>query len=100
MSWWEVRTFVEAAIQQAGVTSWPAAGTPAWCALSGGDPRKWAALFDDAQHWALRVDTAQEAMAEASRDLSSAADWSAANRYVTTHNAFYAARPWLKRVTQ
>jgi hypothetical protein len=38
------------------------------------DPRKVAALFDAAQHWALRVETSQQAQAETSRDISAAAD--------------------------
>lgn len=51
------------------------AGTPEWCALSDQDPRKLAALLDAAQHWALRVDTAQEAQAQASRAVSEALPW-------------------------
>ena len=61
----------------ASVASWPMAGTPEWCALDDEDPVKIAALFDAAQHWALRVETCQQAACEASREISTAADWSA-----------------------
>jgi hypothetical protein len=61
----------------AKVESWPMAGTPEWCALDDSDPVKTAALFDAAQHFALRVETRQEAACEASRDVCDAADWSA-----------------------
>jgi hypothetical protein len=52
-------------------------GTPEWCALESSDPRKLAALYDAAQHHALRVETAQAARAEASRAVAGAADWAA-----------------------
>ena len=51
-------------------------GTPAWCELPDDAPAKWAAVLDAAQHWALRVETCQEHLAEASRDVSAAEDWS------------------------
>jgi hypothetical protein len=75
------------------------AGTPEWCALEDSDPRKTAALFDAAQHWALRVDSLQEAECAASRDVSAAADWSAIAQHVKDRNELYAQRPWLKRVS-
>jgi hypothetical protein len=53
------------------------AGTPEWCALPDDDPVKLAALFDAARHHALRLDVNQAARAEASRDISAAADWPA-----------------------
>jgi len=75
------------------------AGTPEWCALDDNDPVKTAALLDAARHWALRVDTCQEAACEASRDISAAADWSTVARKNLVRNAFYAHRPWLKRMS-
>ncbi|WP_236595377.1 DUF2742 domain-containing protein, partial [Mycobacterium intracellulare] len=54
----------------------PMVGSVEWCALAHDDPRKLAAVFDAAQHWALRVETAQEARAEASHTISAAEDWS------------------------
>jgi hypothetical protein len=73
VAWWEVHQWV--AGQLADVDDWPMAGTPAWCALDDTDPRKVAALFDAAQHHALRVETSQEQRAQASRDVSAAPDW-------------------------
>ena len=52
-------------------------GTPAWCQLPDTDRRKWAALLDAARHWALRVETAQQARAEAAKDVAQAEDWGA-----------------------
>lgn len=76
---------------------WPMLGTPAWCSLAHDDPGKWCALLDGAQHWALRVETSQEARCGASRTVSAAADWSAIGSERLKLNAFYAARPWLRR---
>jgi len=60
--------------------------------------RRQAALLDAAQHWALRVETCQEAQADASRAVSVALDWSALARGINQRTDFYAARPWLRRV--
>jgi hypothetical protein len=95
VSWWEVRELILPALDQ--VTDWPMLGTPAWCRLADDDPRKWAALLDGAQHWALRVDSCQEARAEASRAVSAAADWPAVAQEIRQRSEFYAAKPWLKR---
>lgn len=94
-SWWSVREFVAPMLTSVG--TWPMVGTPEWCALPDDDARKIAAIYDAAQHWALRVESSQAARAEASRDVSAAADWSAIAADVYNHAAFYAARPWLKR---
>ena len=75
VSWWDVHEYVAPLLGQIG--SWPMAGTPAWCDLDDDDPVKLAAIYDAAQHHALRVETAQAALAEAGRDVSAAADWSA-----------------------
>jgi hypothetical protein len=74
VAWWEVHTFVAPTLSEVG--SWPTAGTPEWCSLQDDDPAKLAGLLDAAQHWALRVETAQQAQCEASRAVSAAADWS------------------------
>jgi Protein of unknown function (DUF2742) len=96
VSWWSVREFVQPYLDAVG--SWPMAGTPAWCALDGTDPAKWAALLDGGQHWALRVETCQQACCEASRDISAADDWSRVATKMVQRESFYAARPYLKRV--
>lgn len=73
--WWAVHQFVSPLLERAG--SWPMAGTPEWSALADDDPAKWAALLDGARHHALRVETAQQGLAQASRDISAAENWSA-----------------------
>lgn len=74
VSFWSVHECVAPLL--AAIGSWPLVGTPAWCALANDDPAKIAALFDAARHWALRVETCQQAHADASREISAAADWS------------------------
>lgn len=80
VSFLAVHDFVRELLAQ--VNSFPAAGTPAWCSLAHDDPRKLAAVLDAGQHFSLRVELAQEARAEASRDVANAADWSAVARSV------------------
>jgi Protein of unknown function (DUF2742) len=75
VDWWSVHEYVDARL--ADVASWPMAGTPEWCALDDTDPAKTAALLDAAQHWALRMETCQQARCEASKAIAAAADWKA-----------------------
>lgn len=89
VDWWSVHTFVLPTLIR--VESWPLAGSPAWRELADNDPVKLAAIFDAARHHALRVDTAQAAMAEASRDIA-AADWSAVSREIRQRNGVYIPR--------
>jgi hypothetical protein len=97
VSWWSVHVFVTALVAQC--ESLPHAGTPAWCALSDDDPRKLLALAAAGEHHVLRMETAQQARAEASRAVSAAADWAAVGRELKGIRAFHAARPWLRRVS-
>lgn len=97
VSWWETRTFLEAAVAQANAGPLPWAGTPDWCELADGDPRKLLALAVAGEHHVLRVETAQAAMAEASRAVAEAADWSKVAREINQRKAFYGSRPWLRR---
>ncbi|MGO9155887.1 DUF2742 domain-containing protein [Mycobacterium sp.] len=97
VSWWSVHKFVGAVLNQ--VNDWPTLGTPAWFDLDDNDPRKWAALLDGAQHWALRLETCQEARCEASRAVSSAVDWPAVSKEAQDLREFHTTRPWLKRVS-
>jgi Protein of unknown function (DUF2742) len=90
VAWWEVHQFVSAVLNQ--VNNWPMLGTPAWCSLAHEDPRKWCALLDGAQHWALRVETCQEARAEASRAVSAAVDWPQVSREMLQLASFRNAR--------
>src|SRR5262245_19317887 len=66
VSWWSVHEHVLPYLERAG--DWPMLGTPAWVGLADDDPRKWAALLDGARHWALRVETCQEAEYQAAQD--------------------------------
>jgi hypothetical protein len=99
VSWWDVHQYVTPLLDQLG--SWPMAGTPAWCDLHDADPVKLAALFDAAQHWALRLETCQraqeisgfEAHCQATRDISAAANWSALAQAITARrNSAYIPR--------
>ncbi len=74
VSWWPVHEFMAALLSQAN--DLPSAGTPAWCALGDGDPRKLLAVAAAGEHHVLRVETAQEVHAEASKAIAAAADWS------------------------
>lgn len=78
VSWWEVHEFALPFLDEAG--SWPMAGSLAWRNLPEADPAKLAAVLDGGRHWALRVETAQTALAQASRDISASADWPAIAR--------------------
>lgn len=95
VSWWSVHELVDQVLKQVG--DWPTLGTPAWCSLANDDPRKWAAILDGGQHHALRIELNQEARAEASRAISAGNDWGRIGREINQRNAFYQAKPWLKR---
>jgi Protein of unknown function (DUF2742) len=95
VSWWDVHEFVAPIL--ARIASWPTVGTPEWCLLDDDDPVKIAAVYDAAQHWALRIETCQQAKCEASQAISAALDWSSIVRELKGLREFYAARPWLRR---
>jgi hypothetical protein len=82
VSWYPVLEFWQAAVAQANCGPLPWPGTPSWCAMSDGDPRKLLALAGFGVHWALRVETAQVARADASRAISRAADWPAISQKI------------------
>lgn len=96
VSWWSVHEFVTAVLDQ--VNGWPMAGTPAWCSLAHDDPAKWCALLDAAQHHALRVEMAQQALTEASQHISASADWRGIAQEVLQRESFRSKNPWAKRV--
>lgn len=85
VSWYATYEFWRAVIDWANVGPLPWPGTPAWCALADGDPRKLLALAEFGVHHALRVDSAQESMAQTSRDVSAAEDWGAVARSIRRH---------------
>ncbi|WP_085078422.1 DUF2742 domain-containing protein [Mycobacterium palustre] len=98
VSWWEVHLWRDRMLTQLGVQQFPMVGTPAWCALDDDHPEKIAAVFDAAQHWALRVDTAQEELAAASKAVAAAAAWTAIAKANRDRAEFYERRPFLRRV--
>lgn len=87
--------FVQPHIEAMG--PFPVAGTVAWQLLSATDPRKWAALLDAAQHYALRLDIDQEAAIAAGQAISRSQDWGSVASKMRQRREFYAARPWLHR---
>jgi hypothetical protein len=72
-------------------------GTQEWTELLNNDPRKLASLLDASQHWVLRLESNQQAMADASSEVSAAADWSGIAQYIRDERGFAAAHPWLRR---
>lgn|GEM_PF-1221190 len=97
VNWWSCHTFIEAAVRQANIGPLPLAGTPLWCSLAEGDPRKLLALAVAGEHHALRMETAQQAVADASREIAAVADWSRVAREIQQRSNFYAERPLLRR---
>ena len=97
VSWLDVHDFVVPRLRKVG--DWPMIGSPAWCDLGDRDLIKWASVLDAAQHWALRVETCQQAECEASHAISAGWDWAAIARDIKQRADFYEARPWLRRVT-
>lgn len=75
VAWWVVHEYVRPLLER--VREWPMVGTPEWCSLPVDHPARIAALFDAARHWALRIETAQQARAEAAKDVAQAGDWGA-----------------------
>lgn len=55
-------------------------GTPEWCDLDDTEPAKWQAVLWAALWWSVEQDARQTSLAEASREISSAADWPAIGR--------------------
>ncbi|MGH3633946.1 MAG: DUF2742 domain-containing protein [Mycobacterium sp.] len=94
VSWWSVHEWVRRYLDTAG--DYPMAGTPAWCLLPDDAREKWAALLDFAQHHALRVETTQQAQADASKQIAAAADWSAVARETQQMAEFRHTRPWMQ----
>lgn len=82
VSGYETHLFMESLLAQANCGPLPWAGTPAWCAMDDSDPRKLIALAAFGVHHAFRVEIAQQAQADAAKDISEAADWPAIARHV------------------
>lgn len=82
VSWWPVHEFLTAVLAQANHGPIPAAGSPAWCALPDGDPRKVLALAAAGEHAVLAWEIDQEARADASKTIAAAEDWPAVARCI------------------
>lgn len=91
-AWWPVHEFLEALVAQANYGPIPAAGTPLWCALSDGDPRKLLAVAIDGVHHVLRIETAQMELADASKAIAGSADWTTVAREIQGRNGVYIRR--------
>ena len=102
VAWWPVYEYAAAEAARLGVNlaadPLPVPGTPQWCAMPDGD-RKLAAVLLLGAQYVLALDTRQEALADASKAVAAAADWPQISRDIRQRTEFYAARPWLKRVT-
>jgi hypothetical protein len=76
VDWWPVHDLVEPYLGDPGLIP----GTPSWRDRPDTDPAKWQAILWSSVWWALAEDTRQAAMADASREISKAADWSQISR--------------------
>lgn len=90
VDWYSVHLYVLPILAEAG--SWPLAGSLAWQQLDDSDPRKLAAVLDGGRRDALRNDTTGAALAQASHDISAAADWPALARSIRRRNTVYIRR--------
>lgn len=91
VSWWPVHEFITALVSH--TTNLPTAGTPAWQALDDADPVKLIALALAGSHHVLRVETAQELLAESAKDIAKAVDCTAlAQRIRRGHSDLYIPR--------
>ena len=95
VNWLTAHRFALPHLTQVG--TWPMIGTPAWQALERFAPQKWAAILDAAQHWALRIQLNQEAVADAAHAISAATDWSKVAKEISEIRAAHAENPWMKR---
>ena len=71
VAWQPVHALLEPLLGDPGLVP----GTPSWCDMADSDPRKWQAVLWSAVWWAVAEDARQTDLAEASRDISTAADW-------------------------
>ncbi|MDZ7884748.1 MAG: DUF2742 domain-containing protein [Mycobacterium sp.] len=74
------------------IEPWPVAGTLTWQQLDDTDPTKWAAVLDIARYGTLHLQLRQEALTQASHDVSAAADWPAIARALRADRGPYIPR--------
>ncbi len=79
VSWYEVYRFAErlAASHGTVLDHQLIAGTPQWCGMADDDARKLLAVIFGGVRESLANDSCQASMADASREISAAAPWSA-----------------------
>lgn len=85
VSWYETFTYATQIAQQHHISidsHLPIPGTPQWCGMPDDDARKMLALILGGVREALNHDTRQEQTADASRQISCTADWSATARRI------------------
>jgi hypothetical protein len=87
-----VKEFVDRWRMANAVGHSPMVGTPSWTALCDDDPAKLAAVLDAGIHHALRMDVAQQQMADASKDISATVDWSGVARQIQQRRDVYIRR--------
>jgi len=94
VSWLEVYTFAErvAAGHGLALDHHLAAGTPQWCGMPDDDARKLLAVILGGVRDALRNDTHQAELADASKAIAASADWHRVGRprpaaYITRRTA-------------
>lgn len=92
VSWWPVHEFIEQLLAQSNYGPIPDAGTPSWQQLESGDPRKLLALAVAGEHHVLRVETAQEQLAEVSKTFAAYEDWPRISRQIHQHHTTYIPR--------
>lgn len=74
VNWSECVAYLDRVAADRDLSLWP--GTPQWCELRDADPRKLLALAEFGLHHALRVEVAQQQLADAGRAVAAAAGWS------------------------
>ncbi|MDS1115299.1 DUF2742 domain-containing protein [Gordonia westfalica] len=76
----------------------PLIGTPEWADLPDGDPRLIGSVYYAAEMHALHLSVRAHAMADASREVSTALPWAARYRDGQQRQAWLETNPWAKRV--
>ncbi len=90
VDWWSVHQLLQPLLEEVG--TWPLAGSLTWVRLPDDHLAKWASVLDGGRHWALRVETAQQALADASRAISVGEDWPAVAREIRRRSGVYIPR--------
>lgn len=88
VAWEPVYALVEPFLGEPGL----APGTPPWVDLDDHDPAKWRALLWSSVWWAVGEDALQTARADASRAISTAADWPRIARNAIQRQGIYVPR--------